>query len=150
MNRTRLISFIAIGLLITNLLMVGFIFLNKPQHPMHDGPKKIIAERLYFDAQQISDYDKLIVTHQRNINAKDSLIRQTKNELYGCISSNNVTLKDSFENKLGQLQIEIEEINYNHFLDIKKLCKENQLTYYNDLVKDLAQLFARPNQRPKH
>jgi hypothetical protein len=150
MNRTRLISFIAIGLLITNLLMVGFIFLNKPQHPMHDGPKKIIAERLHFDAQQISDYDKLIVTHQRNINAKDSLIRQTKNELYGCISSNNVTLKDSLENKLGQLQIEIEEINYNHFLDIKKLCKENQLTYYNDLVKDLAQLFARPNQRPKH
>ena len=150
MNRTRLISFIAIGLLITNLSMVGFIFLNKPKHQMHGGPKKIIAERLHFDAQQIEEYDKLIALHRMEIKTKDSLIRQTKNELYGCISSNNVTLKDSFENKLGQLQIEIEEINYNHFLDIKKLCKENQLTYYNDLVKDLAQLFARPNQRPKH
>jgi len=150
MNRTRLISFIAIGLLITNLSMVGFIFLNKPQHQMHGGPKKIIAERLHFDAQQIEEYDKLISLHRMEIKTKDSLIRQTKNELYGCISSNNVTLKDSLENKLGQLQIEIEEINYNHFLDIKKLCKENQLVDFNILVKHLAQLFARPNQRPKH
>ena len=144
MNRTRLISFIAIGLLITNLLMVGFIFLNKPHHQMHGGPKKLIAERLHFDAQQIEEYDKLIALHRMEIKTKDSLIRQAKNELYGCISSNNTTLKDSLENKLGQLQIDIEEINYNHFLDIKKLCKENQLTYFNDLVKDLAQLFARP------
>lgn len=117
---------------------------------MHGGPKKIIAERLHFDAQQIEEYDKLIALHRMEIKTKDSLIRQTKNELYGCISSNNVTLKDSLENKLGQLQIEIEEINYNHFLDIKKLCKENQLVDFNILVKHLAQLFARPNQRPKH
>jgi hypothetical protein len=150
MNRTRLISFIAIGLLITNLLMVAFIFLNKPQHQMHGGPKKIIAERLHFDAQQIEEYEKLIALHIMGIKIKDSLIRQTKNELYSSINSNNTTLKDSLENKLGQLQIDIEEINYNHFLDIKKLCKENQLTYFNDLVKDLAQLFARPNQKPKH
>lgn len=150
MNKTRLISFIAFGLLITNLMLVGFIVLNKPKHLMHDGPKKIIAERLHFDAQQIVEYDKLIALHRMEIKTKDSLIRQTKNELYGCISSNNVTLKDSLENKLGQLQIEIEEINYNHFLDIKQLCKENQLVDFNNLVKHLAQLFARPNQKPKH
>ena len=150
MNRTRLISFIAIGLLITNLSMVGFIFLNKPKHQMHGGPKKIIAERLHFDAQQIEEYDKLIALHRMEIKTKDSLIRQTKNELYGCISSNNTTLKDSLENKLGQLQIDIEKINYNHFLDIKKLCNENQLVDFNNLVKHLAQLFARPNQKPKH
>jgi len=150
MNKTRLISFIAIGLLITNLLMVAFIFFNKPQHAMLDGPKKIIAERLHFDTKQIADYDKLIAVHRVEIRIKDSLIRQAKNELYSSINSNNTTLKDSLENKLGQLQIDIEEINYNHFLDIKKLCKENQLTYFNDLVKDLAQLFARPNQKPKH
>jgi len=150
MNKTKLITYIAIGLLITNLMLIGFIFFSQSKGPLREGPKNIIAERLHFDEKQIADYDKLIGVHRVEIGTKDSLIRHAKNELYGCINSNDTTLKYFLENKLGQLQIDIEEINYNHFLDIRKLCKGNQLTYFNDLVKDLAQLFAKPNKRPKH
>jgi len=105
---------------------------------------------LHFDNKQIAEYEKLIILHRTEIKAKDALIRQAKNELYGCIASNNVSLKDSLQYKLGQLQIEIEEINYNHFLDIKKLCNQNQLADYNDLLNDLTKLFSRPNERPRH
>ena len=150
MNKNKLITYVAIGLLITNLMLIGFIFFIQPNAHLHEGPQKIIAERLHFDKKQIADYDKLIAVHRVEIKTNDSLIRQAKNKLYGCITSNNLALKDSLEKKLGQLQMDIEEINYNHFLEIKKLCKENQLTYYDDLVKDLAQLFAKPGQRAKH
>ncbi len=150
MNKTKLITFIALGLLLSNLMLIGFIFFSKPKAPLHGGPKKIIAERLHFDNKQIAEYEKLIILHRTEIKAKDALIRQAKNELYGCIASNNVSLKDSLQYKLGQLQIEIEEINYNHFLDIKKLCNQNQLADYNDLLNDLTKLFSRPNERPRH
>ncbi len=150
MNKIKLITFIAVGLLVSNLMLIGYIFFSKPKPPLREGPKKIITARLHFDTRQIADYDKLIALHKMEIRTKDSLIRSTKNELYGCITSNNVILKDSLENKLGQLQSNIETINYNHFADIKKLCKEDQLVYYNALVKDLSQLFARPNERPRH
>jgi len=129
--------------------LVGYIFFNRSKAPFGEGPKKIIAERLHFDAQQMADYDKLIAVHRTEIRTQDSLIRQTKNGLYGCLNSNNIVLKDSLENKLGQLQTGVEAVNYNHFLDLKKLCRDDQLSYFNDLVKDLAQLFGRPNPRPK-
>ena len=64
------------------------------------------------------------------------------------IISNNISLKDLFENKLGQLQIDIEKINYNHFLEISKICKENQVSYFDDLLKDLAELFQNLNKNP--
>ena len=150
MNKFKLISFLAIGLLITNLMMAGFIVFRKPLPPQHEGPKKIIADRLHFDAGQRDEYEKLIAVHQSRIRSEDSLIRLTKNELYSGLNVNNETRKDSLEKKLGQLQVEIEEIHYNHFIDIKKLCKENQLSYFNDLLNDLAQLFAKePNNRPR-
>jgi len=64
------------------------------------------------------------------------------------IISNNISLKDLFENKLGQLQIDIEKINYNYFLEISKICKENQVSYFDDLLKDLAELFQNLNKNP--
>jgi hypothetical protein len=141
----------AIGLLVINMLLIGYVFFTKNKPPRHEGPKKIIAERLHFDAQQINEYNKLIEIHQEKITEKDSQIRLAKNELYGCINSNNGTLKDSLENRLGQLQIEIEKIHYNHFLDIKKLCRENQLNDFNALLKDMAQLFSKKSKdRPQH
>jgi len=149
MRKTRFISFIALGLLITNLLLVVFILFNKPQTRPYEGPKKLIAERLHFDAEQIEVYDNLIAIHRTHMNTKDSLIKQAKNELYTCIISGNLITKDSLKNQLGQLQIEIEDIHYNHFLDIKKLCRENQLNDFTALLKDMVQLFSKePKDRP--
>jgi len=61
--------------------MVGFIFFNKSKPPRYDGPKKINAERLHFDKNLVSGYDKLIGLHRVEIRKKDALIRETKNKL---------------------------------------------------------------------
>lgn len=143
MNKHKLIAIVAVGLFVINLMLVGFIFFrnHKPTHS--EGPKKVIAERLHFDKAQIQEYEQLIIKHQESIKSKDSLIRQSKIELYTCLITNNTILKDSIEIALGQIQKEIEELHYNHFSDLKGLCKEDQMEYFNDLAKDLAQLFAK-------
>jgi hypothetical protein len=70
--------------------------------------------------------------------------------LYATINVPDALKKDSIKTKLGQLQIAVEDVNYNHFLDIKAICNKDQLPYFEELVKDLGLLFAKNRQRPKH
>ena len=51
-------------------------------------------------------------------------------------------VKDSLEREIGKLQITIENINYNHFNEIKLLCKADQQQDYSKLIHEIAFLFA--------
>jgi len=115
--------------------------------PPEEKPKMIIIERLHFNKEQVDQYEQLIDQHRRSIKELDEQMRKTKNDLYSTLIDNSSVSKDSLENKLGQIQKQIEETHYNHFADIKKLCKPDQLKYFNDLTTDLAKFFA-PGKNP--
>ncbi|MFZ1703817.1 MAG: hypothetical protein WAT79_05695 [Saprospiraceae bacterium] len=143
MNKSKLLTFLAVGLFLSNLLLIGFILIKKPKRPFEEGPKKMIAERLHFDADQYADYEALIKKHFDQIQKKDSMIIVSKNTLYACIRNGNKMLKDSMLTNLGKLQMEVEDIHYQHFLDIGNICTEDQLKDYDLLLNDVAKLFSR-------
>ena len=145
MTKLRLITYIAIVLLIGNLLLIGFLFFGRPKPPGHEGPKAIIIERLHFDAEQTEAYEALIKVHRKQIGEKESEILNIKNSLYSSITEPyRIAEKEYLEKQLAELQVEIEEIHYNHFRDIKKLCHDDQLNNFNELIKDIAGLFSKP------
>ena len=149
MNKIKFFQFLALGLLITNLLLIGFMFFNRPHPPQQDGPKGIIVERLHFDEQQKQEFAKLIEAHQPKIKAIDVQINEVKKVLYRGLNVEAFPAKDSLENVLGNLQVQIEDLHFNHFLDIKKLCKPEQKPYFEELTNELAQLFGRQaKQKP--
>jgi hypothetical protein len=148
MTKIKLLSIAVIGLLLINIGILAFLFLRKhvppPDRPMRgrEGPKNIIIERLHFDKEQVAQYEKLIEQHQQNLQQLDGQIRMTKNQLYSTLATDNIAGKDSLANKLGEIQRQIESVHYNHFTDIKKLCKPEQLENFNALTHDLAKFFA--------
>ncbi len=149
MSKIKLLSLAVIGLLVINLGILLFLFLRKPIHPEGDrsiqkkgGPKNIIIERLNFDKEQILQYEKLINQHQQSVKELDGKIKETKNQLYSTLASDAVSSKDSLENKLGDLQKQIESVHYNHFEEIKRLCKHEQIEKFNSLTLELAKYFA--------
>jgi hypothetical protein len=152
MTKTRLLTIAVIGLLLVNLGILAFLFFRQPAHPPMggpgrsgpggEGPKKIIIERLHFDTEQAAQYEKLIVAHRKQISELGDQIRETKNSLYSTLSSTTQLNKDSLETRLGEIQKQIESTHYNHFADIKKLCKPDQLKDFNALTKELARFFA--------
>lgn len=156
MKKTKLLTIAVIGLLLINLGTLGFLLLNgNDHHPPHGGrpePKYEIIEKLHFDAAQQKEYDKLIEWHRANIGETDEEIREAKNELYSQLSQPQIDLKakDSLIAVINSSQKKIEEINFKHFEDIKKLCHKNQLDDFNALSEELAKLFAPQNHRPKH
>ena len=147
MSKIKLLTIAVIGLLAVNLGILGILFLRKPPMeagpPMRgEGPRKIIIERLHFDKDQVTQYEQLITQHQEKIRNLDREIRKTKNDLYSTLADGPVMNKDSLQNKLGEIQKQIEAAHYDHFTEIKKLCKPEQVKYFNDLTTDLAKFFA--------
>lgn len=116
---------------------------NDGRPPMKKaGPRKIIADQLHFDKEQVIAYEKLIETHQASIHALDDSILIAKNNLYQTLQDEMFTGKDSLVNRLGALQKQVELVHYEHFTAIKALCKPDQLDRFNKLSNDLARFFS--------
>lgn len=152
MNKTKVLVFAVIALVTLNFGILGFLFLSKN----NDGPRgrkmprEIVIEKLHFDKNQIEAYDKTIKIHQEDIRNLDDSIRSTKNELYQLLNSDTIdsVQKNSLFLKLANYQKQIETTHFNHFLEIKKLCKKEQLSDYKNLTEELSKLFSHP-RRPK-
>jgi periplasmic protein CpxP/Spy len=144
MNKETFYKYMMIGLLCSNLLLLYFYLRKKPPH---EGPRRIIAERLHFDAAQIAQQDTIIKAHRIAIREKQAEILVLRNALYqNLIATSNETVVDSLINSIGTVQKDIEHINYHHFEDLHKICKPEQATDFNALVKDLAKLFLPPKR----
>jgi protein CpxP len=147
MNRNKFFVIIIFGLLISNIFMIAFFFMNK--HEEHSGPRKIIAERLHFDQSQITQYDRLISEHRKNIAEQEHKEIDLKMSYYALLNKSNTSkIADSLLQEIGKVSMNKEKINFNHFQDIKKICRPNQLQNFNNLINDFEKLFNHP--RNKH
>mgnify|MGYP000096512148 CR=1 FL=1 len=153
MNKTKLLGIAVIALAVLNIGILGFLFLSKDKENSRGRkmPREIVIEKLHFDENQIAEYDITIKTHQKNIRNLDDSIRATKNELYQLLNAENInnSQKDSLFLKLADYQKQIESTHFNHFLEIKKLCKKEQTTDYMSLTEELSRLFSHP-RRPRN
>ena len=148
MKKTKILTLLVLGLLISNLVLAGFIVFRKPNHPDIDAPKRHIIKKLHFSEEQVKKYEPLIKKHREDIAAAEGEIMLLKNKLYSLLKEGeNPAGKDSLINEIGKVQLRIETIHYNHFVDIKTLCNADQQTAFNELTSEIAGLFAHP--RPK-
>lgn len=151
MTKLRFYKLLSAILLLSNVLILGWMFYGRKDFKRPEGPKKVIAERLDFDQNQMKQYESLIRTHQIEIGDLESRIFREKNAYYSSINSGDSLSKAAHEANLGRLQIQIERVNYQHFLEIKKICKLEQMPLYDALLADLAHFFTKPHKRPaKH
>ncbi|MBL0912556.1 MAG: periplasmic heavy metal sensor [Bacteroidia bacterium] len=151
MNKYTFYTIIIAGLLISNVLLV--IFALDPSRPRGfdpDRPRNIIIGRLDLDEEQVRRYDILIQAHRTDIAAKDREIMHCKSELYAYLTQEKGPAPlDSLSGKIGQLQQEVEKIHYAHFLQIRALCRPEQLSAFDALSRDIAGIFNPPHPRPR-
>ncbi|RIJ34217.1 periplasmic heavy metal sensor [Pontibacter oryzae] len=156
MSKLKLLSIAAIGLLVLNLFLVGFLFFRHNPHPTggrppfaQEGPRHQIIEQLHLDEAQVQQYEALIDEHKRAIQDLNDQVRETKSELYLTLAEGNASSKDSLIKELGSLQQEIETVHYNHFVSLRKLCKPDQLRYFETLTTNLADYFDQARTAPR-
>ncbi len=148
MNRFKILSVICVGLILTNLLLIWFFVINNPGRHHKERPKKIIIEKLQLTQDQIKDYEKLIQWHASETRKAEDELFDLKNKLYSTLITNDSLFqKDSLLILINKKQLNMEQIHYQHFSDIKKLCKPNQLKAFEELTLEISNLFSRV--RPK-
>jgi len=149
MSKIKLLTISVLGLLLINILMVTWFFVQKTGDDDNTmpafqsaGPKDIIIRRLGFDSDQKARYEVLIRQHRLIIRSLNDSISATKNALYGTLKNKQSTGKDSLLNKLALFQGRIELTHYNHFVDIRQLCRPSQMDNFNALTEDLSLYFT--------
>lgn len=146
MQKSKFLTIIIIVLLLINVTMAAMLFFGNP-NKKHEKPREIIIRELHFDANQIEKYDVLIKNHQNSIMKIDDEIFKLKSNLYQGL---NLESKDNANiiSQISEKQAEIENIHYNHLLDIKKICQTEQLTAYDSLTKKFSKMFNKlPSRR---
>ncbi|MDQ3046821.1 MAG: periplasmic heavy metal sensor [Bacteroidota bacterium] len=158
MNRTKLLTIAVVGLLLLNFGILGVIFFGKDSHPpIHgehpknkgEGPKQIIIDRLHFDEAQQADYELLVTEHRKRTEEMHEASKELHDHLFSLLKADtlNQQKRDSLILEIANNQKAIEELNFDHFYGIKKMCKGDQVALFNTLVDDLGRLFAPKGQR---
>ncbi|QMW02036.1 periplasmic heavy metal sensor [Spirosoma foliorum] len=160
MERTKLLTLAVLGLLLVNLLTIGFLIFRSDQSPHKDqmqgpqpddkGPSRLIIARLHFDEQQQKQYLDLVRQHKQQtmqLNTKSIRLFQS---YYGLLTQVHPdSTKSSLVRQIADVQQQIAELNFSHFQQIKSLCRSDQQADFAKLVTDLARLFGQ-RQRPPH
>jgi len=140
MNKSRFLSIIIIGLLISNGILL-FMFFNGPK--INKEPKSIIIDKLNFDKEQIKQYDLYIQQHRKAIKENETAIKKLRNNLFTHLKHKQDTAKiDSLIGFIAKQQGVVEHINYKHFIEIKNLCKPLQEKDFNELTNEIVSLFS--------
>lgn len=153
MNKIKLLSIAVIGLLLLNLGILAFLYLRQFRHPRpHDGrpfrePREVVIERLNLDKEQVAKYDALIKVHRQQRAAANEKIHDMKSALFASVPSGSVAVRDSILNLIVAEEKQLELVHYNHFTDIKNLCRPEQQKAFADLSKDMLDIFS--GMRPK-
>ena len=146
MNKTRFLKFAVTALVLLNIGSTAFFLMRKPPP---NGPKKIIIDRLHFDANQVADYEKLIKKHRTEIIQKDAELSAARQAIYQQLLMEDFSKKDSLIAQVGQLQEAVEQIHFAHFLELKNLCRADQQADFGALVSDLARYFPGQKRQKK-
>jgi protein CpxP len=139
-NKTRFFIVLIIVLLISNSVLL-FLVMTAPGGG--NKPKEQIINELHFDDAQIKQYEVYIKEHRTAIREQNNIMNSLRKKLYLQLNENqNPRIIDSIIILIAEHQYSIEEINYNHFLEIKKLCKPSQIIYFETLSSNIADLFS--------
>lgn len=159
MNKTKLLSISVVALLVMNLALMAFLMFGRPspKHPRggpppqkeRSGPKGMIIAKLSLDDGQQASYQLLIDAHKKSIKEQQTKIMEDKNHLFSLLKSDDLSQKDNIIAKISLTQAAIENTHFQHFLDLKGLCRPDQIDDFNALTEELAVLFPGPGKKKR-
>lgn len=157
MSTKKIFTVVIIILLIANMVLLGFFMMNRQDQNkgskksnQNESPKTLIIKRLDFNESQKEQFLNMVTLHREKILLLDERITNDKRQLFSLLSepTPNIKAADSLTSGIASLQKQIETLHFNHFQEVKAMCNENQVPKFNDLSKDIVDIFnAKRNRR---
>lgn len=141
MTKTRILTLSVVVLILLNVMMAAFLFMGRPGHKRPDGPKHRIIKTLNLNADQVVAYDGLIDQHREVVRNLDSLILESKSQLYQQTVEQDSATIEAQVLRISSLTQELERTHFQHFVDLKEICTEDQLPAFEKLASELSAYF---------
>ena len=149
-KQKRYLWFAVILLVFMNLTALTLLWMGRPEgrRPQR-GPQNPIEEQhriqqllkmeLGFDKMQTEQYLNMRQEHRKQARQLNDEIRRLKKEMFDKVLQDNPQpmLSDSLLRLVQEKQANLEQLTFQHFLDLKKLCKPEQQDNLKLLMHDI-------------
>ena len=147
MNKMKALKWAVVALFALNVLTIAALILGRPGGLM--GPKgfdkrkggpnpgRVLAEKLGFDREQEEALHELIKEHSSNITQKERELNETRTRMFALLTTGDYESRSHMIEEIATIQQDIEEVHFQHFLAVKKLCREEQLPAFYELARQL-------------
>lgn len=163
-KRNRILLWVAIILLLSNLAILILIWLKPPaineniksEKKYESRTKKSfeqrIATELNLNQQQINEYHELKKTHFFQMRIIKDSINHNKTLIHKELNKNipDINYIYKLSDSIGMLNAEFEKLNYLHFYELKEKLSEDQLVSFKKLMENLQHGQDSHRKRYKH
>jgi hypothetical protein len=139
----------AIILLISNTVILAFVFFEKPTRADNKGPANFIIKELNLNAAQIENFNQLKFAHQDSVQRLKNTGRELR-ENYFKILRNDTTdniLADQLLIQIANNQKTIEQVTFSHFQSVKNICDSVQKEKFDSIILEV--IHRMKDNRPK-
>lgn len=156
-KQKKYLWFVVILLVLMNLTILMLLLVGRPDgkrphikpiDPIEEKNRiqQLLKDELGFDEMQVEQYLNMRQEHRKQVSLLQNEIRQIKKQMYDEVLQDKpqLMLPDSLLTIAQEKQVQIEQITFQHFLDLKKLCNQEQ----QDKLRLLIDEFFRKN--PPH
>lgn len=153
MRRTKFLSVVIVALLVINAGTLVYLFLGQNKthkrhpHGMRKGtPADYIIDKLQLDSKQQIAFMKLQKEHRKKMRAIHEQLEETRNRFFDGLKTSAV---DSVESKklqveIGNLMGQIHGTTFEHFTQVRQLCKPEQQELFDEFIQDILRALAPP------
>lgn len=149
-TQKRYLIYIIILLVILNLSTLLMMWIGRPQRPPGKGGpisperekarvEQLLKNELGFDKTQTEKYLKMRQEHQEHVTSLRNEIRQLKKQMFDEVlkDDSQPMLSDSLLQLAQEKQADLEQLTFQYFLNLKKLCKPEQQDNLQLLIRDV-------------
>lgn len=129
---------VAILLVLNLLLLISMLVQNKKE----PGPEPIpfLEEALQFDEQQSRAFDALKKEHHQKMTEKNEEIRKLKDRFFEGIKNDTLVSESHIiSQQIGTMVSEIEMMTFDHFKEVRALCRPDQKKKFDEIIINLLQ-----------
>jgi Spy/CpxP family protein refolding chaperone len=139
----------AITLLISNMVILAFIFFEKPTRADNKGPSNFIIKELNLNAAQIENFNQLKFAHQDSVQSLKNTGRELREDYFKLLRNDTTDniLADQLLIQIANNQKAIEQITFEHFQSVKNICDSVQKDKFDSIILEV--IHKMKDNRPK-
>ena len=144
MNKLRFLTVTVVLLLLLNIGSLAYLFLsrNKDERigPQGSGASDFIIEQLQLDATQQQQFFELRKQHRDIMRRTQEEDRRLHDVYFSLLKTDNPDKEkaDSVSSLLAAQRSLIEAANFDHFQQLRKLCRDDQKKLFDATIDEIA------------